>query len=252
MLGPKDQKLLNDTLSKAQGAADERKNARAEFEKGEQARQDGRPGEALQHYRAASENRYADDGTRAKAREQMSLAEADMKRYVEDLKGVYASAVDDYKAGRYPEAKAKFERLRDAGFKPGFFQKSVAEYLNDVDAQIARSSPPPPPEPAPAQQPAPAPGPAEVANQPPPSPAQPEQPAPTPQPAPAEVAQHVLSFPRCVVQKLTSNRGTLPLGPFWAAPLQVDFPHAAGPAAYDESERGHKNRDHSGTVKISS
>jgi len=75
MLGPKDQQTLKDTLSRAQNAADQRKAARAEFEQGEQALNANRPAEALQHYKNASSNRYADDGTRAKAKEQSALAD---------------------------------------------------------------------------------------------------------------------------------------------------------------------------------
>jgi hypothetical protein len=202
MLGPRDQKLLADTLANAQSAAQQRKLARAEFEKGEDALRNNNAAEAMQHYKAASENKYADDGTRAKAREQMVLADSALKRSGEDYKSIYASAVEDYKAGRLEDAQRKFEQLRDAGFKPGWFQKSPQDYLNDVNARLARTTPPPAPapqeqpsnppavtqnppanEPAPAPTPPPAPTPSEVAAQPTPQPAnQPaEQPAVVPQ-----------------------------------------------------------------------
>ena len=68
MLGPRDQQLLTDTLANAQNAAQQRKAARAEFEQGEDALRNNDPNAAMQHYRAAADNRYADDGTRASAR----------------------------------------------------------------------------------------------------------------------------------------------------------------------------------------
>ncbi|MBC8106779.1 MAG: hypothetical protein H7Z14_09335, partial [Anaerolineae bacterium] len=182
MLGPRDQKLLADTLTNAQNASQQRKNARAEFEKGEDALRNNQPAEAMQHYRAASDNRYADDGTRAKAREQMVLADAAVKRSGDDWKSIYASAVEDYKAGRLEDARDKFERLRDAGFKPGWFQKSPGDYLNEVNGKLARMTPPP----APAAEPQPQPQQPEVANTPPPTTEQPA-PAPTPAPPPTEV-----------------------------------------------------------------
>ncbi|MGH7179489.1 MAG: hypothetical protein ACREJC_19085, partial [Tepidisphaeraceae bacterium] len=177
-LSPSDQKQLSDTLARAQAAASERKAARAEFEKGEEALAANRPGEAMGHYRSAAENKYADEGTRGKAREQMVLAETAIKRANEDLKSVYASAVDDYKAGRLTEAKDKFELLVASGYRAGLFQKSPGDYLNDVNSRLAQM---PPPSPPPAQQtppsePPPAPPP-EVAQQPAPQ----DQPAPAPQ-----------------------------------------------------------------------
>ena len=107
-----------------------------------------------------------------------------MKRSGDEWKQMYASAVDDYKAGRLEDARGKFEKLRDAGFKPGWFQKSPGDYLNEVNAKIARMAPPP----APAEQP-PAAQP-EMANNPPAEQPHSEPPAPQPevaaQPAPVE------------------------------------------------------------------
>ncbi|HEV8290879.1 MAG TPA: hypothetical protein VGP94_03115, partial [Tepidisphaeraceae bacterium] len=79
-LSAADQQKLKDTLSKVESALNQRKMARVEFEAGEKAlNEDKNPQEAMRHYRAAAENKFADDATRSKANSQMAVADATMK-----------------------------------------------------------------------------------------------------------------------------------------------------------------------------
>jgi hypothetical protein len=141
---------LADTLSKASAAADQRKAARAEFEKGEQALAANQPGAALDHYKAAAANTYADDGTIAKAKEQEAIAQDGIKKASTDMKGLYSDAINDFNAQKYDDAKTKFTTLQNAGFRAPLFQRSPGDYLNDIDKKMAAM-----PAPAPAAPPAP-------------------------------------------------------------------------------------------------
>src|SRR2546421_646354 len=123
-LSTADQQKLKDTLSKVESALNQRKMARVEFEAGEKAlNEDKNPQEAMRHYRAAAENKFADDATRSKANSQMAVADATMKAApaeapqperggATDAKGMYKEAVGDYKAGRYEAARGKFAQLQ--------------------------------------------------------------------------------------------------------------------------------------------
>ncbi len=191
LLGERDRKDLNDTLAKAENAANQRKAARAEFEQGEQALSNNQPTEAVVHYRAAMNNKFVDEGTRAKSKEQSAVAEAMMKQAGQSFKDQYKQAVSEYKAGSLAEARVKFEQLRVAGYKAGLFQKSPADYVKDIDKKLASAAPAPAEAPAaPAAPPA---APETATAQPPaPAPAAPAAPEPpvvqTPPPAPAPVA----------------------------------------------------------------
>ena len=128
---------LTDTLAKATAASEQRKAARAEFEKGEQALSSNQSAEAMTHYKAASENKYADEGTVAKAKEQMVLAQDASQKSAVDQKAVYRQAIDDYKAGRYADARTKFSQLQASNFKAPWFQKSPGDYVKDIDGKMA-------------------------------------------------------------------------------------------------------------------
>src|SRR5205814_7613472 len=78
-LSDADKKSLYDTLGKADSAAAARKSARAEFELGQDALRNNRPGEAIAHYYNVVNNKYVDAGTKEKASEQMKLADAQRK-----------------------------------------------------------------------------------------------------------------------------------------------------------------------------
>jgi general secretion pathway protein D len=199
-LNDKEKKQLTDTLSKTEAAATERRNARAAFEQGEQALQNNQPADAIKLYKQAADNKYVDEGTRQKAKEQITLAEAAQKKIQGNLRQTYDDAKADYKAGRYEDARTKFEVLSNAGFKAPLFQKSPGDYLKEIDKKAPKQtetvSTPAPAEntPAPAANTTtPAPAPAEAANTtatPAPAPAEATTPAPaaTATPAPAETA----------------------------------------------------------------
>ncbi|MEA2707629.1 MAG: ral secretion pathway protein, partial [Phycisphaerales bacterium] len=140
-LSEPEKKSLFETLGSADKAAAARKSARAEFELGQSALQNNRPGEAIQHYNNVINNRFVDDGTKNKAREQQALAESQRKGMSGDMRTVYTSAVGDYKAGNFGQAKAKFEQLQGQGYRPAMFQRSPEDYLRD----IARRMPAPEP-----------------------------------------------------------------------------------------------------------
>jgi general secretion pathway protein D len=192
-LSDKEKKSLTDTLSKTESAANERRSARAAFEQGEQALQNNQPADAIKLYKQAADNKYVDEGTRQKAKEQITLAEAAQKQIQGNLRQSYDDAKADFKAGRYADARTKFEVLSNAGFKAPLFQKSPGDYLKEIDKRAPKTemAQTPAPEAAPTSQPAPAeataavptPAPAEAA-QATPAPA----PAATPTTAPAEAA----------------------------------------------------------------
>lgn len=139
-LADADKMLLADTIAKAEQASGMRRGARADFEKGEAALAEGNYVEAANLYKSVASNEYADEGTRAKAKEQLAVAEASIKTTDTDLKGVYASAVSDYKAGNYDSAKTKFTQLQDSGFKAAWFDKSPRQYLEMIDKEQAGPS----------------------------------------------------------------------------------------------------------------
>jgi DnaJ-class molecular chaperone len=121
-LNDADKKALYDTLGKADSAAAQRKSARAEFELGQDALKNNRPGEANQHFYNVVNNKFADAGTAQKAREQMGVADQQRKAMTGDLKTVYTSAVADYKAGNLGTARQKFTQPSGgAGYKPAMF-----------------------------------------------------------------------------------------------------------------------------------
>lgn len=139
-LSAADQKLLSDTIAQAEQAAQSRRAARADFEKGQTALEAGDNAAAMTLFKSVANNQYADEGTKAKANEQIAVAEAGVKGQQGDLKSTYESAVADYKAGNYASAKTKFTTLQDAGYKAPWFSKSPRDYLNDIEKQTAGPS----------------------------------------------------------------------------------------------------------------
>ncbi|MCC6424751.1 MAG: hypothetical protein IT447_14850 [Phycisphaerales bacterium] len=200
-LSEADRQSLQQTLSKADAAATQRRQARAEFEMGEAALKEGKLAEAIGHYQAAASNEFADEGTRNKANEQIALAQSQQKESATDARASYDLAVKQYESGDWVNARKNFEIARKAGYKPGLFKDSPDTYLSRMDkreqadaakaaaaAEQARQSAeatahkptetPPAQESAPAQESKPA---QEVATvTPPATPTQPEQPATPP------------------------------------------------------------------------
>ena len=175
-LSAQQKQALTDTLAKASSASDQRKAARAEFEKGEQSLSSNQPADAMTHYRAAADNRFADDGTVAKSKEQIALAQDAIQKSSTDQKTVYRQAIDSFKAGNYDDAKTKFTQLQAGNFKAPWFQKSPGDYLKEIDAKMAAMPAPAPvvvPVATPAATPAPAMTPAPTADAAPPAAAMP-------------------------------------------------------------------------------
>jgi general secretion pathway protein D len=207
---------LTDTMAKASAAADQRKAARAEFEKGEQALAANQPGAAMDHYKAAAANSYADDGTIAKAKEQEAVAQDGIKKASVDLKGLYAQAINDYKAEKYDDAKTEFTTLQNAGFRAPLFQRSPGDYLNDINGKLAAM-------PAPA---APTPAPVAV------TPAAPASATPAPAaPADATTASSVVMAPATPATAPSDNSAAIPApAPTPAVAVAPEAPPAPNPS----------------------
>ena len=139
-LSADDQKILGDSIAKTEQAAQARRAARADFEKGQTALEAGDNVGAMTLFKGVASNEYADDGTKTKAREQIAVSEAGVKNQQGDLKGMYDSAVVAYKAGDLPTARAKFSTLQEAGFKAPWFSESPRDYLAEIDKKMAGPS----------------------------------------------------------------------------------------------------------------
>lgn len=146
---------LGEALTKAQSAADSRKAARASFEQGQQSLAAGDPSAAYVHYRAAANNPFADAGTAAKAREQMAVAEADLKAkglpVPEDApvpapsgvpvdpakqaaaREAYDAAKAAYDNGDTAGARVGFAKAIELGFVAGTFDTTPEKYLEMIE-----------------------------------------------------------------------------------------------------------------------
>lgn len=171
-LDDQQKKQLSDTLAQASAAAASRKAARAEFQLGEQALNANDPAGAMVHYRKVLDNPYADDGTRAKAREQIALATAAVQKgpaavaaapatapagtpttaptaaapappeatggatiSAADARSAYYLGRDQYRKGDWISARRNLEIARDGGFTPGLFEDSPQTILARMDAK---------------------------------------------------------------------------------------------------------------------
>jgi Flp pilus assembly secretin CpaC/tetratricopeptide (TPR) repeat protein len=146
---------LSESLTKAQSAANARKAARAAFEQGQQALAAGDPSAAYVQYRAAANNPFADAGTAAKAREQMAVAEADLKAKgmpvpadvaapppsgvpVDPAKQAaareaYDAAKAAYDVGDTAGARVGFAKAIELGFLAGTFDTPPEKYLEMIE-----------------------------------------------------------------------------------------------------------------------
>jgi hypothetical protein len=139
-LTPADQATLTDTVTKAQQATQLRRAARADFEMGQKALETGDNTTATNSFKNVVSNPYADEGTKAKAQEQLALVGAGAKAGAVadgDGKAAYDSAVSDFKAGNYAQAKPKFQALQASGYKAPWFAKSPKDYLEQIDKAAA-------------------------------------------------------------------------------------------------------------------
>ncbi len=152
-----DKTTLANTLAKAQSATQERQNARAEFELGQQALNNKQYNEATIHYQNAANNGFADTGTRSKAGEQLALAQTYARAAGVDAKSLYIKGHDEYRKGDWNAARKDLTAARDAKYKPGLFEEAPASMLSKMDAKekadaasAAQSTPAPVPAAAPA------------------------------------------------------------------------------------------------------
>lgn len=126
---------LQQVLGQATSAANQRKAARAEFERGEEALAQNHVADAIEAYQSAASNEFADEGTRAKANEQLALAQATSQPSAADSGRVYDQAVKQYNAGDWVAARQGFEAAQAAGYKPGAFKDSPQAYLDRMSKQ---------------------------------------------------------------------------------------------------------------------
>jgi len=140
-LADADKALLASTITEAEQASQLRRGARADFEKAQALLASGDNVEATNLYKSVAANQYADEGTKAKAREQIALAQTNVAGQEQDSKGLYESAVADYKADNFTAARPKFQQLLDAGYKPGWFEKSPREYVELIEKKQAGPAP---------------------------------------------------------------------------------------------------------------
>jgi hypothetical protein len=145
-----EQPIFTDTLTKAQAASQQRKAAREEYKAGDDALKNKQYTDAIKHYQSVSDNRFADRGTQAKAREQNALAQTYAKSSGVDAKSLYVKGRDAFRSGDYATARTNLTAARDAGYKPGLFEESPNSMLTRIDTQeqAARTPTPAPETPA--------------------------------------------------------------------------------------------------------
>lgn len=136
-LSGRDRRAFEDLSNRVAEAVDGRKEARVAFAKGEELLLGGNIAGAIDQYKSAARNNYADTGTRNKALEQSALAENARKNAAVIDAAKYAEAVALAKSGDTAAARPLFEELSARGYKAGAFQKSPAAYLKDMGATSA-------------------------------------------------------------------------------------------------------------------
>jgi general secretion pathway protein D len=132
-LSQQDRQTLVSVLGKAGEAATERRSARAELARGEEARKANNLAEAQTHYNAVLDNPRADSQTVQKAQQQLAVVLAGQKSDSSDGKSAYKQAVDEYRKGLWKQARADFTRAEQLGYSGGFIDASPAEYLQKID-----------------------------------------------------------------------------------------------------------------------
>ncbi|MGD0542151.1 MAG: hypothetical protein ABSB33_11585, partial [Tepidisphaeraceae bacterium] len=119
-LSQQDRQTLVSVLGKAGEAATERRSARAELARGEEARKANNLAEAQTHYNAVLDNPRADSQTVQKAQQQLAVVLAGQKSDSSDGKSAYKQAVDEYRKGLWKQARADFTRAEQLGYSGGF------------------------------------------------------------------------------------------------------------------------------------
>ena len=168
-LAPADQTKHRKATADVDQALAARRNARAEFELGEQALARSQYDEAIKYYKSASQNPFADQATRSKAQAQILVAQVNSgnppKPGVQpqaqpvvqaqpvpqpqpvdqpdpqpgaqpvNARALYKQAKSEYEKGDYTAAKLHFLQARHAGVKTGLFEDSPDKYLKRIAAK---------------------------------------------------------------------------------------------------------------------
>ena len=135
-LSPEDQATLKSTLEQVESASNQRRDARAMFEKGQQSLAAGDSAEAAGYYQQVIDNQYADSGTQWKAKEQLALAQANSapagnsKQAAEDA---YKAGREQFRSGDWINARKNLNKAQNMGFKAGLFEDAPSKYIARMD-----------------------------------------------------------------------------------------------------------------------
>jgi type II secretory pathway component GspD/PulD (secretin) len=132
-LNDQDHQTLVSILSRANEAAVERREARAELINGDEARKANHIVDAEQHYNAVLNNPRADAQSRQSAQAQLAQLADSQKSESADGKAAYRQAVDEYRKGLWKQSRADFIIAEQLGYTGGFLQASPSEYLRKLD-----------------------------------------------------------------------------------------------------------------------
>jgi general secretion pathway protein D len=136
-LNAEQKKSYDSVFKDAESAANERKAARAAFEQGQAALDHKDAGEAMKQFQAVAANKFADEGTRRKASEQMAVAQSmgatPAAETGADAKSLYHTGRDQYRKGDWIAARKNLEAAKAAGFHPGLFEESPDSILAKMD-----------------------------------------------------------------------------------------------------------------------
>jgi len=135
--------------------------AAQEFDLGEKALAAHQPADAITHYKAVINNRFADETTVRKANEQLAVAQSQLAQQgaapaadtqsqasaapttqpqVDPQRAEYESAVADMHAGRGDAARTKLQELSAANYQPPIFRRTPKELLVELEVQTGQSS----------------------------------------------------------------------------------------------------------------
>jgi type II secretory pathway component GspD/PulD (secretin)/tetratricopeptide (TPR) repeat protein len=141
-------KNLETSIAKAAEGASQRQNARAAFERGEEALAAGNFADAIALYNEAAKNPFADQGTKEKAATQIALAQEQQKkaaaasredaaRQRAEAKRFYQLGREQHRKGDWIAARENLTKAAELGYKPGLFEPSPQKLLEQMDKKEA-------------------------------------------------------------------------------------------------------------------
>ena len=136
-LSESDQKKLASVNGDVESALAGRQEARAKFAEGQLALDAGNNAAASKLFKEAGASKFADDATRQKSREQLTLVGGLQSQRASEQKADYQQAKKDFEAGDYAGAKSRFQKLEQAGYKAPMFQTSPGDFLKQIDQKTA-------------------------------------------------------------------------------------------------------------------